>query len=701
MLSLDELTNGDGTNDGKETSTEEAKEGALEDVSPFAAALDYTPWYDIASRVRHREPEPEAAGDTIGPVDNSNVIAVSLIAVITGTGGAEESDIPMSPLCLSPLMGPLSPGLPPMGPGGGGGFDRAAAVEYTKQWDPAFAACLQSEAVLPLVAPFSRANFVMALGHMKQRVKSGKTSGSMPEHSVLTVCETRQERGALSSIVRRAGIDTVAVDQSELQAAVALQTYDCILMYMESTKKAPGLWGGMSNSLVPSKSSIFGGGSQSGLQKLTGWIKQLQEDLNIKTPIVVLTPDANDVREQLTGVGAASVLVSPCSEQELFQAVTGMSDLGGPKGKSGKSRNKNTVSRSESNSGITSTDGGSKNNKIIPKKRRNSITMNTPDGRVIEVDTGFDMERKRFDVKRRGSWSGGWCTQITTDTYACSATRGATHHVPQDRVCILENFICKGHTFFGVFDGHGPLGHHIATFISMRISDRLLHDSELTCEEDYPEGIQRACVGAFNDMIELHEDAAKESGCTASFGIVTGDYVYVGNVGDSRTCYVRDTGGGGCCGGRGIESRAITQDHTPELESEAERVKKCGALVMQMGPVLRVVHPNSAKEGLRGLAMSRSFGDLWARYIGVVAEPQVYVHKLTSEDRYIMCGSDGVWDMLSVEECGRILPSEKGATSKEKALFTVAVKTVVETASSRWKAEGMEADDISFCVISV
>jgi len=305
----------------------------------------------------------------------------------------------------------------------------------------------------------------------------------------------------------------------------------------------------------------------------------------------------------------------------------GGSDKNGEAGKKA-GKNRNRIEPTKQGQSIKSTDGNSKSS-LKQTRRRPSITV---EGRQVGI--GFEGDRARVEVKRRGSWSGGWMTQVSSDAMACAATRGATHHVPQDRAVILENFVCKGYTFFGTFDGHGPLGHHIATFISERISERLLTDQEVQSDEDWPAGIQRACAGAYDDMLVLHMEAAKESGCTASFGVITKEFVYVGNVGDSRTCYVRETPPSCCSFGSSIESGAISVDHTPELECEADRIRAAGGPVLQMGPVLRVVHPNSAKEGLRGLAMSRSFGDLWASTCGVTAEPQVYVHKISPEDRY-------------------------------------------------------------------
>ena len=192
--------------DGQETANEEVKEDGLDALSPFAASLDYQPWYDIASRVRHREdPSDAGLGDWIAPIPSQNeVMAVTVIAVITGN--PDGSNLSTSP---SSLFSPSNPT----------GVDRATIADQAKAWDPRLADCLQSEAVIPLLAPFSRTSLVLALGHMKQRLKAGKASGEMPDHVVLTVCEGRKERSGIASTLRQAGVDSVSVDESELDAA--------------------------------------------------------------------------------------------------------------------------------------------------------------------------------------------------------------------------------------------------------------------------------------------------------------------------------------------------------------------------------------------------------------------------------------------------------------------------------------------------
>merc|ERR1712107_350088 len=114
-----------------------------------------------------------------------------------------------------------------------------------------------------------------------------------------------------------------------------------------------------------------------------------------------------------------------------------------------------------------------------------------------------------------------------------------------------------------------------------------------------------------------------------------------------------------------------------------------GALLMQLGPVLRVVHPDTSREGLRGLAMTRSFGDFWARPIGVIAEPTIHIHKLTADGRYILCASDGIWDMLSAKEVAASLPSSTDESNS--GLLSKAISEIAESAVTSWKRGGMEA----------
>lgn len=65
-----------------------------------------------------------------------------------------------------------------------------------------------------------------------------------------------------------------------------------------------------------------------------------------------------------------------------------------------------------------------------------------------------------------------------------------------------------------------------------------------------------------------------------------------------------------------------------------------------------------------GLAMSRSMGDQLAHQVGVISTPEIIGHTITSHDKYLVLGSDGLFEWLSNQHVAKmILDSiEKGQT---------------------------------------
>jgi len=103
-----------------------------------------------------------------------------------------------------------------------------------------------------------------------------------------------------------------------------------------------------------------------------------------------------------------------------------------------------------------------------------------------------------------------------------------------------------------------------------------------------------------------------------------------------------------------------------------------------------------------GLAMTRSIGDKLAHDTsGVICEPTVFECLLNTElDKYIVLGSDGLWDMTnyseamaSVEE--EIVNSGKAWSPKR------ASELMVETARLKWENQSRSIDDITCCIIKL
>ena len=98
-------------------------------------------------------------------------------------------------------------------------------------------------------------------------------------------------------------------------------------------------------------------------------------------------------------------------------------------------------------------------------------------------------------------------------------------------------------------------------------------------------------------------------------------------------------------------------------------------------------------ESFPGLAMSRSFGDTIASYVGVSVYPEIKELMLTPNDAYIVMASDGVWEFMSNEEVAKIVYPHYFTGNAEKA-----AEEIVKQSFIKWKENEVLIDDIT-CVV--
>jgi len=53
--------------------------------------------------------------------------------------------------------------------------------------------------------------------------------------------------------------------------------------------------------------------------------------------------------------------------------------------------------------------------------------------------------------------------------------------------------------------------------------------------------------------------------------------------------------------------------------------------------------------------MTRSLGDLVAKSVGVTYEPEIFTFNLTPQNKFIVLGSDGLWDRIPNDEVTRLV----------------------------------------------
>ena len=277
--------------------------------------------------------------------------------------------------------------------------------------------------------------------------------------------------------------------------------------------------------------------------------------------------------------------------------------------------------------------------------------------------------------------------------------------VNQDRAVELTRF---NHTdtqaLFAVFDGHGALGHEVSTFLTHEIPRQIarhLPPSTHTSSADVHAQLTKAFLDANVQLVQSSRIDCTFSGSTGVACWLNGSRLYTCNVGDSRAVLARRSGKGS---GGGYVAVPLSCDQKPDRPDERKRIIGGGGRVEACKGVRgEDVGPARVWLGgqdVPGLAMSRSFGDLVAASVGVVARPEVDEREVCGvggggEDVFVVMGSDGVWEFMGNDEVVELV-GRVGGVGGERV--EEAAKAVVEEATRRWNREEEVVDDIT-CII--
>lgn len=116
-----------------------------------------------------------------------------------------------------------------------------------------------------------------------------------------------------------------------------------------------------------------------------------------------------------------------------------------------------------------------------------------------------------------------------------------------------------------------------------------------------------------------------------------------------------------------IEFEDLTQDHKCDIDEEKERIEASGGEVR----ALKDDHEQRCfvkGENYPALAIARTLGDVRARKCGVTEKPDVEVHQVEEDWRFMILASDGVWQFLTSNEAVDIVsdfPPDEVQTSAE------------------------------------
>ena len=254
---------------------------------------------------------------------------------------------------------------------------------------------------------------------------------------------------------------------------------------------------------------------------------------------------------------------------------------------------------------------------------------------------------------------------------------------------------------FGIFDGHGQKGHLISKYLNTYFtnfftkseSSKYFSLNYINRENDIYQYFKNRNYEVIKNLFSSCEKSIKIntelSGSTCNLILIFNNKKLIcANLGDSRAIMIK----------KNNEIIQLSRDHKPELKDEKDRI-----LSME-GRIER--KPKNAKFGpfriwlkeqdIPGLSVSRAFGDLIAKSVGVIAEPEINDWNIDDCDgKCVVIASDGVWEFVSNDKVRDIVVSCENLEEKEKCC----TKEIVEYARKVWGMNNEICDDITVTVI--
>ena len=280
--------------------------------------------------------------------------------------------------------------------------------------------------------------------------------------------------------------------------------------------------------------------------------------------------------------------------------------------------------------------------------------------------------------------------------HSCFSKVGKSPDIPnkvnQDSYIIIENFAGVPNCYlFGVCDGHGHYGKEISSFIKDRFPEILSRHPGLL---NNPKQALEYSFETLQSEILRNKFDTSFSGSTLIIVLMLENRVLCANVGDSRAVM-----------GRKEPSKwivtSLSADHKPDVEEERLRILANGGRVEAYldedtgefyGPprvwIKNLDYP--------GIAMSRSMGDSVAASIGVISVPDVTETILRPQDKFIVMGSDGLFEFLSNDDVLRITSGYWKKHECDKGCMALA-----RIADERWRKNEDSIDDITCICIFI
>lgn len=277
---------------------------------------------------------------------------------------------------------------------------------------------------------------------------------------------------------------------------------------------------------------------------------------------------------------------------------------------------------------------------------------------------------------------------------------GMNRKINQDNYITNQLFMgSQENSFFCVLDGHGNDGHKVSHYLKMNLANSVarefrkagITDDTLFTETSHA-GIVRAFLSTDAEMAKSNPTMTDVSGSTCVAVITLKDKLVCANLGDSCAGLVTMSN-------ENWELHMLNREHKPTEKDERDRIDIAGGRVEpfrdQFGQFIGPVRVWRKYEQLPGLMMSRSFGDGKAHSCGVISTPENRNFTLDKTARAIVLGSDGMWEVLTIEKIRSIVAKYYKSKRSDEA-----ASELLEASQVAWgKKNPMYCDDITCLVV--
>jgi len=256
----------------------------------------------------------------------------------------------------------------------------------------------------------------------------------------------------------------------------------------------------------------------------------------------------------------------------------------------------------------------------------------------------------------------------------CSRGRRLDSRVPNQDDLLLAMCSCadQGRVgLYGVFDGHGPNGHHCAAVVRSYLPECIFSNPLLLTR---PREVLKQAFEQAQKMLTKQPLDINSSGTTATLALLldvrcpleeeaeleepgdaSGTWIFIAHVGDSRAILAsrKDEAVSDSLGSNAeLEVTCLTRDHRPEDEAECDRLRQHGAEIRTpargSGGAARVYMPGQSNPVS---ALTRSFGSSAAAEFGVVAAAEISARPIVrDQDLLLVLGTDGLFEFCSSHE---------------------------------------------------